>query len=147
LRATDKKAVLVSACLLGKRCRYDGTSCSATIELPEDERAVPVCPEQLGGLPTPRPKSTITTGDGRQVLDGDSCVVNEEGRDVTGNFLSGAAEAVRRAHRTGAAKAYLKENSPSCGVHFTSREFSRCPGVGVTTAMLMASQVEVIPVT
>ncbi len=99
--------VLVSACLLGVSCRYDGQSKAYPLveELCRRHEVVPVCPEQLGGLPTPRIPAE------RQ---GDR-VVTKTGGDVTEQYLRGAAEAVRLAKLLGCTVAILKERSPSCG--------------------------------
>ena len=99
--------VLVSACLLGVSCRYDGQSKAYPLveELCRRHEVVPVCPEQLGGLPTPR---VPAERQGAQV-------VTKEGGDVTAQYLRGAAEAVRLARKLGCTVAILKERSPSCG--------------------------------
>lgn len=99
--------ILVSACLLGLCCRYDGASrpCSAVIEAAEKHTLIPVCPEIYGGLPTPRP-SAERRGDR---------VVARDGRDVTAEYERGAQETLRLARLFGARHAILKENSPSCG--------------------------------
>ena len=99
--------VLVSACLLGVSCRYDGQSKSYPLmeELCRRHQVVPVCPEQLGGLPTPRVPAE------RQ---GDR-VVTKEGADVTAQYRRGAEEALRLAQTLGCTAAVLKERSPSCG--------------------------------
>ena len=104
-----KEPLLISACLLGTACRYDGRSKGLPTEELERLQAryhlVPVCPEQLGGLPTPRTPSercghTVRTADGR---------------DVTAAYETGAEEALRLAVLTSCRKALLKERSPSCG--------------------------------
>ena len=102
-----KERILVSACLLGVPCRYDGKSvpCEGVIRLKERAQLVPVCPEQLGGLATPR-----TPAERR----GES-VVTRDGRDVTAQYRRGAQEALRLARLFGCAKAILKSRSPSCG--------------------------------
>ena len=99
--------VLVSACLLGVSCRYDGQSKAYPLveELCRRHEVVPVCPEQLGGLPTPR---VPAERQGAQV-------VTKEGTDVTAQYLRGAAEAVHLARKLGCTVAVLKERSPSCG--------------------------------
>ena len=99
--------ILVSACLLGCACRYDGQSKPHPLaqELAKRGLAVPVCPEQLGGLPTPR-KPSERRGER---------VVMSDGRDVTAEYRRGAEEALRLARLLGARHAILKENSPSCG--------------------------------
>jgi uncharacterized protein YbbK (DUF523 family) len=123
----------VSACLLGVRCRYDGESREVpglaerlTREDPGAE-IVPVCPEELGGLPTPRSPSIIRCGGcsngegdatGPAVLAGRARVLSAEGLDRTAEFVRGAREAVRIARASGAAKAVLKTRSPSCDPAF-----------------------------
>ncbi|MBM6999943.1 DUF523 domain-containing protein [bacterium] len=108
-------AVLVSACLLGEPCRYDGAAkpCAAVRALRErpDVRLAPVCPEQLGGLPTPRPPSEIVV----TAKGGRPRVMTREGADVTAAFERGAREAVRIARARGCAVAILKAKSPTCG--------------------------------
>lgn len=102
-----KPLLLLSACLLGVPCRYNGASkpCTALELLTEKFVLVPVCPEQLGGLPTPRIPAERR---------GDH-VVTRDGRDVTENYLRGAQEALRIARITGCKTALLKAKSPSCG--------------------------------
>ena len=99
--------VLVSACLLGVSCRYDGKS--KTYELMDQlcrrHEVVPVCPEQLGGLPTPR---TPAERRGERV-------VTRDGGDVTAQYLRGAREVLGLAQSLGCTVAVLKERSPSCG--------------------------------
>ena len=99
--------ILVSACLLGCACRYDGQSKPNPLaqELARRGLAVPVCPEQLGGLPTPRKPSERR---------GDRVVMND-GRDVTAEYHRGAEETLRLARLYGCKAAVLKERSPSCG--------------------------------
>ena len=99
--------LLVSACLLGVPCRYDGkcVPCEAIIGLMKDFFLVPVCPEILGGLPTPR---TPAERRGERV-------VARDGRDVTGEYLRGAQETLRLARLYGCRRAILKSKSPSCG--------------------------------
>jgi uncharacterized protein YbbK (DUF523 family) len=109
---------LVSACLLGLPCRYDGGNCPvpALQRLAAHGRAIPICPEVAGGLPVPRPPAEIRGGDGSDVLDGQARVVREDGTDVSGEFVAGARAALHLAHRCGITRAVLKANSPSCGV-------------------------------
>lgn len=104
-----RRKILVSACLLGVCCRYDGRANpnDAVLSLldRDDITLVPVCPEQLGGLPTPRVPSERR----------DDVVVNRAGEDVTPQFARGAEEALRVARLYGCTSAILKERSPSCG--------------------------------
>lgn len=99
--------ILVSACLLGCRCRYDGRSkpCPAVLALAEAHTLIPACPEQLGGLPTPRPPAEWQ---GERIR-------NRTGEDVTEAYLRGAEEAAALALRLGCGAAVLKERSPACG--------------------------------
>ena len=125
------ETMLVSACLLGLNCKYSGGSnlCPAVAALRAHIHLVPICPEQLGGLPTPRPPAECQ---GNQVL-------NREGRDVTAEFEKGAQAALALAKLLGCTGAILKARSPSCGVDeiydgtFTGKTV---PGSGVTAALL-----------
>jgi len=100
---------------------------------------IPICPEQLGGLPTPRSPAEIVGGDGHAVLEGRARVLTQKGQDVTENYLRGAREVLRLASTVQAELVILKERSPSCGVHwiydgtFTGRIVAGC---GVTSALL-----------
>jgi len=146
--STARRPLLVSACLTGVPCRYDGKC----LENPGVEaalsgfRAVPVCPEQLGGLPTPRPPASFTSGDGHAVLDGRSCIVNAEGIDVTDFFKRGAYAALSAAQGEGALWALFKDRSPSCGITSVHSGGRIIPGVGVTTALLKAHGITVLSV-
>ncbi|MCX8129302.1 MAG: DUF523 domain-containing protein [Clostridia bacterium] len=109
--------IIVSACLAGISCRYNGEgSLDGEIrKLLQEGRAIPLCPEQLGGCPTPRRKAEIYKGTGGDVLDGKCIIVDEKGEDVTTRFVRGAEEVLKIAKIVGADKAFLKANSPSCG--------------------------------
>ncbi len=142
--------VLVSACLLGRACRFDGKD-KLVKELldalrAEKAEAVPFCPEEAGGLGTPRPAARIVGGDGDAVLDRMARVVNDRGEDVTEAFLDGARQAVDAAREHGCAVAYLKERSPSCGCAQVHTERGVARGCGVTTALLRRSGIAVISV-
>lgn len=134
--------ILVSACLVGHRCRYDGGGFDGYPELRrwvEAGRAVAVCPEERGGLPTPRLPAEIQEGDGRDVVDGHARIVDGHGQDVTEAFMEGAREALRVARDCGATVAVLKARSPSCGgrmIYDGSFSGTLRPGMGVTAAML-----------
>lgn len=133
--------ILVSACLLGVRCRYDGGD-NLTPEVTDAAGScclIPVCPEILGGLPTPRTPAEVVGGDGAEVLAGRARVMTQEGRDVTAAFVRGAGEVLRVARVLGVGEAWLKGGSPSCGVsRIYDGTFSRRlrPGAGVTAALL-----------
>ena len=104
----EKEKILISACLVGLNCKYNGKNNKniKLIELMKDHDLVPVCPEQLGGLPTPRP------GAQRR----ENKVITQEGKDVTKEYQRGAEEVLRLAKELGIKKAILKSRSPSCGV-------------------------------
>lgn len=132
-----KGPVLVSACLLGIPCRYNGKSkVQPAILENHDIIPVPVCPEQLGGLPTPRPPAHFVGGDGQEVLDGRAVVLDRDGRDVTTFFIDGARYTCEIARLLRVEWAILKERSPSCGIHHVWLEDRLIHGLGVTAAML-----------
>ncbi|MBN2538443.1 MAG: DUF523 domain-containing protein [Deltaproteobacteria bacterium] len=138
--------IIVSACLLGFKCRYDGESRPDEDLLSSVSKKlfVPVCPEQLGGLPTPRAPSEIIAGDGFDVLDGRSRIIDATDRDVTDFFLRGANEVMRIVELLEISTAIMKEKSPSCGVCHIKRNDSIIRGSGVTSALLTKSSVRVI---
>lgn len=132
---------IVSACFAGVRCRYDQKHrlIKEIKEMVEKGEAVPVCPEQLGGLPTPRNPAEIVGGDGADVLDGKAKVIDSEGKDVTEQYLKGAYQVLKIAEQFGAKEAILKERSPSCGscwIYNGQFQGIRRRGEGVTTALL-----------
>jgi uncharacterized protein YbbK (DUF523 family) len=108
--------ILVSACLAGINCKYNGkNNLNRKIQkLVKEGKAIPVCPEQLGGLPTPRESANLT-GNGLNVLQGVAKVLTKSGKDVTINFVKGAREVLKLAKLLGVEKAILKARSPSCG--------------------------------
>ena len=142
---------LVSACLLGVNCRYDGGSNLQPdiIDLVKNHghTLIPLCPEQLGGLPTPRAPAEIKGGDGQLVLAGKARVLNIDGEDVTACFLLGAEQAWQLARVFGAEGAILKEGSPSCGtgtIYDGSFQKKMIRGYGVTSALLINQGLAVI---
>ena len=131
--------LLVSACLLGVGCRYDGKS----NQLPQYKRllkehtCIPVCPEQLGGLPTPRCPAERLGGK----------IVTEDGRDVTEQFLRGTAEALRLCDLYHCKAALLKERSPSCGsgqIYDGSFTGTLTAGWGTAAALLRDNGIRVV---
>lgn len=131
--------ILVSACLLGVNCRYDGRGNLSKVLRPKigDYQFIPVCPEQLGGLPTPRQPSERV---------GDK-LISKTGIDVTRNFHRGADEALALAKLYGCEYAILKERSPSCGhgqIYDGTFTGTLTPGDGVTAALLVANNIKVI---
>ena len=130
--------IIVSACLLGVSCRYDGNSKpnEKIIDLKEKYNLIPICPEIMGGLPTPRMPAEIK--DGR--------VKTENGIDVTEEYKKGADEAIKLAKLFGCKKAILKENSPSCGCgKIYNGEVTRTlrDGNGITAELFMKNGIDV----
>ena len=144
---SGRPPLLVSACLVGLRTRLDGRARSfpKVLGLASDYCLIPVCPEQLGGSPTPRPAAEICPGAGEDVLDGRARVLTAEGHDLTEAHLRGAAEVLRVARLSRTTAAVLKARSPSCGVGSTyDGTFSHRlrPGSGVTAALLAREGLE-----
>lgn len=115
---TTQPVCLISSCLLGLCTRYDGKIKRYPKALQElkDYIYVPVCPEQLGGLPTPREAADIHGGDGYDVLLNNASVLRKSGPDVTAQFIHGAEQVLQIAKMQNITHAILKARSPSCGV-------------------------------
>ena len=141
---------LISACLLGIKCAWDGQDIhrsNKAIELSNSEILVPVCPEQLGGLKTPRAAQEIQEGTGEDVLDGKREVLNMGREDVTKEFIRGAEETLKIAKLFHIEEFIGKSRSPSCGCgQIYDGTFSRqmIDGDGVTTALLKRNGIRVI---
>ena len=142
--------VLVSACLIGERVRYDGTKVpydSAILKSwKRDGIIVPFCPEVAGNLPVPRLPAEIIKGTGEDVLKKNTGVFNVNRQDVTESFIRGAQKALTVARKMQITIALLKDNSPSCGktsIYDGSFSGSKRPGKGVTTALLERNGVKV----
>lgn len=135
--------VLVSACLIGNNCKYNGGNNrnEKIIEYLKDKEVILVCPEVMGGMSTPRIKSEI-------VLDSDKLtVINEKGADVTSYFIRGAEIALRRAIANGVKVAILKEKSPSCGykkIYDGKFNGTKVEGSGVFTRMLLNKDIKIL---
>ncbi len=133
--ADTRRPLLISACLLGTACRYDGKSqpmpASTLAALSQKYILIPVCAEVLGGLPTPRVPAEIQ---------GDRRVLRRDGVDVTAEYLRGADEVRRYASLTGAKAALLKARSPSCGcgrIYDGTFSGTLCDGNGITAQTLL----------
>lgn len=130
---------IISACLLGESCRYDGKSkpCEKAIELFRQGKALKVCPEQLGGLSTPRPPCEIVCGK----------VQTKDGADKTEEYRLGAQKTLAICRQFGIEKALLKQNSPSCGTkHVYDGSFSGVlkDGMGETARLLFENGIAVL---
>lgn len=131
--------IIVSACLAGVKCRYNGKSrsCQKIISLVKKGKAIPVCPEQLGGLPTPRMPAEQK---------GDR-VIRKDGKDVTSEFNKGSNEALRIAKLIGAKEAVLEDCSPSCGtkkIYDGTFSGKLIDGSGVFTKLLKENNIKVL---
>lgn len=134
---------LVSACLCGIPCRYDGRSkpVELFIKMLTEGKCMPFCPERLGGLTTPREPAAISGGNGFSVLDGTARVIlSEADGDVTSEFIRGAELSVRYALSINPEFIYLKEKSPSCGL----RCGAGMPGVAAAALIRSGFRVEAV---
>ena len=140
---------LVSACLAGLCTRYDGASRPEPriIKMVKEGRAIPVCPEQLGGLPTPRPPVEFSTGAGAEALNGTARLLTPEGEDRTAAIIKCAHAVLALAKKFNIKQAILKDGSPSCGVTYVHRAgVGKVPGRGVTAEFLSSHGIEVLGV-
>jgi uncharacterized protein YbbK (DUF523 family) len=136
--------VLISRCLLGEPCRWDGIRLDSNLnEILKDNEIFSICPEVDAGLPCPRPKAEIAKGNGFDVLDGVSSVIDNNGQDVTASFLKGAQIGLNLCLANDIKKAILKDKSPSCGVNHIYVDGRLISGVGVTAALLARHRVEI----
>ncbi len=129
----------MSACLLGNNCKYDGTNNKneKVLEYIKDKEVIPICPEILGGLPTPRTPSERLNNK----------VITKNGEDVTKNFNKGAEESLYLANLFGVKKAILKSKSPSCGnkvIYDGTFTHTKKEGNGVTAELLKQYGIEII---
>ncbi len=145
-----REKVLVSACLLGRECRYDGRhNRDSALEVELASRGfepIAFCPEEHGGLGTPRRAAWIETSGASAVLDGTARVLTDAGVDVTKAFVDGANGALEVCNARGIRRAYLKERSPSCGVCQTHAGGKLVDGPGVTSELLARHGIDVVGV-
>ncbi|MBO8158428.1 DUF523 domain-containing protein [Thermosyntropha sp.] len=140
---------LISACLCGYNCKYNGGNNFNPVfeKLLKEGRVLPVCPEELGGLSTPRLPAEIKNGTGLDVLEGKARVINKKGEDVSEFFIRGAYITLQKAGEVGAVCAILKSRSPSCGsgeIYDGSFKSVLRKGDGVTAALLKKHGIKVI---
>ncbi|MCX6823828.1 MAG: DUF523 domain-containing protein [candidate division SR1 bacterium] len=130
---------IVSACLAGINCKRDGKSkpCQKIIELVKQGKAIPICPEQLGGLTTPRTPAEQKNNK----------VITKDGKDVTAQFEKGAKEALQIAKLFNCKEAILKSKSPSCGsgkIYDGTFSGKLIDGDGVTVKLLKKNNIKVV---
>lgn len=140
--------IIVSACLVGTQCKYSGGSNThqGVLAYLHGKDWVSVCPEQLGGLPTPRTPAEIQGGSGEDVLQSRVKVMTETGEDVTGSFIKGAEQTLKIAQMIEAKEAVLKQRSPSCGCRqiYDGSFQGKCKdGQGVTAVLLQKHGIRV----
>jgi uncharacterized protein YbbK (DUF523 family) len=141
---------LISECLLGIKCDWragDSYKSGAAVNLAASEELLPVCPEQLGGLSSPRPQMEIVGGDGYDVLDGTAKVMTSEGVDVTAYMVAGANAVLKLARDKKITLFIGKARSPSCGcgaVYDGSFNGKTVEGDGVACALLKRNGITVI---
>ncbi|EYE89457.1 hypothetical protein Q428_02405 [Fervidicella metallireducens AeB] len=139
---------LISACLCGVNCKYNGGNNfnEKVYRLYKENKALLVCPEELGGLPTPRTPCEIVEGSAIEVLNGKGKILNKDGLDVTENFIKGAKEVLKVAKAENCKLAILKSKSPSCGkgqIYDGSFSGKLTNGNGITAEILIENGVEV----
>ena len=144
----EREPCLISACLLGINCRYDGTHRALNpgliAELIKTFYLIPVCPEQLGGLPTPRPPAQFFGGTGKELIHGRAKLVDEEGRETTSYILKAAEEVLKLTDLFGIKTAIFKDKSPACGVERVYMEGQIVSGEGVVTAVLRTKGLKIL---
>ena len=142
--------VLVSACLLGNKVRYNGRDLPCDNDVLKkwlgEGRVVTVCPEVLGGLPTPRAPAEIQNGDGEDVLRSQARIFDNAGVDVSELFIAGAELALKLCQEHQIQVAILTESSPSCGstmIYDGEFTHTKKQGLGVTSALLVKNGIRV----
>ncbi|CDM69242.1 hypothetical protein CM240_2084 [Clostridium bornimense] len=138
----------MSMCLCGVNCKYSGGNNfdEGVLEIINCGEAIPVCPEVMGGLGTPRIPHEIVGGDGFDVLEGRARVISKDGEDNTAAFIAGAEKVLEIAKKLDIKEVILKSKSPSCGngkIYDGSFSGILIDGVGVTTALLIKNGISV----
>ncbi|MDK2798468.1 MAG: hypothetical protein PWP27_48 [Clostridiales bacterium] len=142
--------ILVSACLCGINCKYNGGNNlnSKILELYNKGKLIPICPEQLGGLPTPRAPREIINGNGLDVLEGKAKILDKDKKiDNTKEFIRGAQNALKISKALNIKKAILKQRSPSCGfgqIYDGSFSGRIIKGNGVTAELLHRNGIQIL---
>ena len=143
----DKIQFLVSACLCGIPCRFDGKSTKdkQMEKLVRMQKAVPICPEVLGGLSIPREAVEIVRGERKDALFGSASVISEKGDDMTSFLLRGAFASLKIAKKFKIKKAWMKQKSPSCGCGQIKKRGRLVKGDGITVALFKREGIKVVP--
>jgi uncharacterized protein YbbK (DUF523 family) len=141
--------ILISACLCGINCKYSGGNNMHPrfAAMYQNNKVLPVCPEELGGLPTPRLPCEIEGGSGQDVLKGTARVINKQGENVSESFIRGAGKVLQIARDHNIKLAILQDRSPSCGVgviYDGTFKKNIIEGDGVTAALLKQNGINVV---
>ncbi len=141
-----KKMYFVSACLVGENCRYDGNNSYSkkVMEFLSGKEYIALCPEELGGLPTPRAPSSFRGGTGEEVLLSDAKIIDANKVERTNEFIKGAERSLSTIKEKGITHAILKERSPSCGVREVYLKGEIVEGMGVTAALLKRESIVIL---
>ena len=137
--------IFVSSCLVGINCKYSGGNNynQKVFDLVKEGKAIPICPEQLGGLQTPRNPAEI------KIIDGKKYVIDDKNKDVTDNFKKGAKEVLELAKKLNIEKAILQARSPSCGtgkIYSGNFDGKLIDGNGILAQLLIDNNIEVIDI-
>lgn len=128
-----KQSIIISACLLGRECRYNGSHSKISNLDSLDMEFIPVCPEEAGGLGTPRPAAELNSS-ANEVVNGTGEIVTKSGTDVTTQFINGSKKELSKLKLTNSKIAVLKSRSPSCGygeIYDGSFTGNICKGNGI----------------
>jgi uncharacterized protein YbbK (DUF523 family) len=128
-----KQSIIISACLLGRECRYNGSHIKITNLDSLDMEFILVCPEEAGGLGTPRPAAELNSS-ANEVVNGTGEIVRKSGTDVTTQFINGSKKELSKLKLTNSKIAVLKSRSPSCGygeIYDGSFTGNICKGNGI----------------
>ncbi len=141
-----KQSIIISACLLGRECRYNGSHSKISTLASLDVEFIPVCPEEAGKLGTPRPAAELETS-AKEVVKGIGKIITKSGVDVTAQFLEGSKKELLKLKLSNAKIAVLKSGSPSCGygqVYDGTFTGNLCKGNGIFSQMCEDEGVKVI---
>ena len=144
-----RKNALISMCLVGIPCRYNATASPTPISdaLFNKYNLIPICPEQLGGLATPRAPAEIHSGEGSDVLQGAACIINTNNENITDNFISGAKQALMLAKKFKAECFIGHPKSPSCScckIYNGTFTGTLKLGLGVTATLLKQNGIKIV---
>lgn len=144
------KKILVSACLCGRKCRYDGKSANnKIIDTLDKNRIIEICPEILGGLTIPREPCEIVGGTAKDVLKGKAKILSKTGTDYTKEYKTGVEKILKIVDENEIERAVLKQNSPSCGygkIYDGSFTGKKIRGNGILAEMLGEKKIKILSV-